>query len=58
MGLKCAFINQPVEVAELRPELAHLIGAPGKRPDIIMRFGHGPSLPYSARRPPAAVIVP
>jgi nitroreductase len=51
LGLKCAFINQPVEVAGLRPELATLVGMPGRRPDIVMRFGYGPTLPYSARRP-------
>lgn len=56
LGLKHAFLNQPVEVAGLRPELAKLIGAPGKRPDIVMRFGHGPSLPYSLRRPVEAVL--
>lgn len=51
LGLKQAFVNQPVEVARLRPELAALVGAPGRRPDIVMRFGYGPTLPYSARRP-------
>jgi nitroreductase len=56
LGLKHAFINQPVEVASLRPELAALIGLPGRRPDIVMRFGYGPSLPYSARRPVEAVL--
>jgi nitroreductase len=52
IGLKTAFINQPVEVAELRPELAALAGLPGRRPDVIMRFGHGPALPFSPRRAP------
>ena len=51
LGLKCAFINQPVEVSALRPELASLISVPGRRPDLVMRFGYGPSLPYSAWRP-------
>ena len=51
LDLKCAFINQPVEVASLRPELASLIGAPSRRPDLVIRFGYGPLLPYSARRP-------
>ena len=57
LGLKHAFINQPVEVAQFRPELAALIGAPSQRPDILMRFGYGVALPYSARRPVEAVIV-
>lgn len=56
LGLKCAFINQPVEVPQLRPELAALIGMPGRRPDLVMRFGYGPTLPWSPRRPVAAVI--
>jgi hypothetical protein len=57
LGLKHAFINQPVEVARLRPELAALVGMPGRRPDIVMRFGHGPLLAYSPRRPVEAVII-
>jgi nitroreductase len=56
LGLKHAFVNQPVEVANLRPELAALVGMPGRRPDIVMRFGYGPTLPYSARRPVEAVL--
>ena len=56
LGVKHAFINQPVEAARLRPELAALVGLPGRRPDIVMRFGYGPTLPWSSRRPVAAVI--
>jgi nitroreductase len=56
LGLKHAFVNQPVEVANLRPELAALVGMPGRRPDIVMRFGSGPALPFSARRPVEAVL--
>jgi hypothetical protein len=41
LGLKHAFLNQPVEVANYRAELAALIGMPGQRPDLVMRFGHG-----------------
>jgi hypothetical protein len=56
LGLKCAFINQPVEVASLRPDLASLVGLPGRRPDIVMRFGYGAALPYSARKSVQAVL--
>lgn len=56
LGLKHAFINQPVEVIGLRPALAGLVGLSGRRPDIVMRFGYGPLLPYSPRRPVAAVM--
>lgn len=57
LGLKHAFINQPVEVAGLRPELATLVGLRGRRPDLVMRFGYGAALPFSARRPAESVIL-
>ena len=50
LGLKLAFVNQPVEVAALRPELARVIGT-SRRPDLVLRFGYGPALPYAPRRP-------
>jgi nitroreductase len=56
MGMRHAFINQPIEVPNLRPELASLVGMPGRRPDIVMRFGYGPAMPFSARRPVEAVL--
>ncbi len=56
LGLKHAFINQPVEVPALRPELAALIGMPKQRPDLVMRFGYGPLLPYAPRRPAREVM--
>ena len=56
LGLKVAFVNQPVEVARFRPELAALVGMRGRRPDLVMRFGYGPTLPFSALRPVQAVL--
>ena len=57
LGLKYAFINQPVEVPELRNELSFYLGLGGQRPDIVVRFGHGPELPKSLRRPPEQLIL-
>jgi Nitroreductase family len=57
LGLKHAFLNQPVEVAALRPDLSALLGMPGRRPDLVMRFGRGAAMPYSARRPVDVVMV-
>ncbi len=57
MGLKHAFLNQSVEVASLRSDLASLIGMPGRRPDLVMRFGRGAALPFSARRPVGEVMI-
>jgi hypothetical protein len=57
LGMKYAFINQPVEVPELRNELSSYLGLGGWRPDIVVRFGNGPELPKSLRRPPEQVIL-
>ena len=57
-GIRAAFVNQPVEVPALRPELASLAGEPGLRPDLLIRFGRGPLLPPAPRRPLAAVLLP
>jgi len=56
LGIKHAFVNQPIEVASFRPELAALIGVPGRRPDLVMRFGYGAALPFSVRRPVEAIL--
>lgn len=51
LGLKVAFINQPVEVQELRREFSTFLGLGNRRADLIVRFGVGPELPRSLRRP-------
>lgn len=56
LGLKYAFINQPVEVAAVRSQFASFLDLGGRRPDIIMRFGTGPALPNSLRRAPEQVM--
>lgn len=56
LGLKTAFLNQPVEVAALRPELAALLGEPGRRPDLVLRVGRGPVAPRMLRRPVEAMV--
>ena len=57
LDIRHAHLNQPIEVAALRPELATLLGLPGQRPDLVLRFGRGAKLPRSKRRPVEAVIV-
>lgn len=56
LGIKHAFLNQPVEVAAFRPQLADLLGIGTKRPDLVVRFGYGPDMPMSMRRPIADVM--
>ena len=57
LGIRNAFLNQPVEVATLRPPFAAAVGLSGQRPDLVVRFGRGPVLPRSLRRPVEAVLV-
>ena len=51
LGLKLAFINQPVEVPDVRRQFATFLGIGDRLPDLVMRFGTGPDLPKSLRRP-------
>ncbi|HEY0887939.1 MAG TPA: nitroreductase family protein [Ramlibacter sp.] len=56
MGVRTAHLNQPVEVPALRSELADWLGIPGWRPHLVIRFGRGPAMPRSLRRPVDAVL--
>jgi hypothetical protein len=57
MGVRTAHLNQPIEVATLRPQFASFLGLGARRPDLVLRFGRGPTLPASLRRPLSAVLV-
>ncbi len=57
LGIRNGFLNQPVEVPSLRSPFAAAIDLAGQRPDLVVRFGRGPSLPPSLRRPVQAVLV-
>ena len=57
LGVRNAFLNQPVEVAQVRPPFASALGLGDQRPDLVVRFGRGPALPRSLRRPVASVLM-
>jgi hypothetical protein len=57
LGIRNAFVNQPVEVSALRPQFASALGIGTRRPDLVVRFGRGPKMPSSLRRPVQAVLV-
>jgi hypothetical protein len=57
LHLRHAFINQPIEVPAVRGQLASYLGIEGRRPDLMMRFGYGPELPKSLRRPVEHLIL-
>jgi hypothetical protein len=56
LGIRNAMLNQPVEVSALRPQFATFLGVGGHRPDLVVRFGRGPRMPPSLRRPVDAVL--
>jgi hypothetical protein len=55
--IRTAFLNQPLEVASLRPPFAAALGMTGERPDLVVRFGRGAEMPRSLRREVGAVVV-
>lgn len=57
LGVRHAFLNQPVEEAALRPEFAEALKLGAGRPDLVVRFGRGPEMPRSPRRPVESVLV-
>ena len=56
LGIRNALVNQPVEVPSVRPKFATAVGLSDLRPDLIVRFGRGPAMPSSLRRPVQAVL--
>jgi hypothetical protein len=57
LGIRNALLNQPVEVQAVRPQFAAAFGLSGQRPDLVVRFGRGPAMPSSLRRPVQTVLV-
>ncbi|MEO8443901.1 MAG: Tat pathway signal protein [Gammaproteobacteria bacterium] len=56
LGIRNAFLNQPVEVPALRRQFAAHLQTADRRPDLLVRFGRGPLMPRSLRRPVPEVI--
>jgi hypothetical protein len=52
-GVSAGFLNQPVQVADLRPRLAAAVGRPDGYPLVMLRLGDSPRSPRrrSGRRP-------
>ena len=53
-GFSAAYLNQPIEVPDLRARLASDL-ATARYPQLILRIGRGPAIPPSPRRPLADV---
>jgi hypothetical protein len=57
LGLRTAFINQPVEVPDLRSQFTAFLGLGSRRPDLVVRIGRGPEMPRTLRRPVRDVVI-
>jgi hypothetical protein len=54
-GVSASFLNQPIELPELRIKLSQLLGRKG-RPQIMLRMGYGPTIRPTPRRMPTEVL--
>jgi hypothetical protein len=52
-----SFLNQPIEVEELRPKLRDLLDRPTGFPQILMRMGYGQEIKPTPRRTIDEVVV-
>jgi len=57
LGIKSAFLNQPIEVAELRSQFQSALGLGQSAPQLLVRFGYAAALPRSLRRPVEQVLM-
>jgi nitroreductase len=56
-GVQASYLNQPVQVAALRPKLQQITGRPGNA-QLLLRIGTAPrTVPAAPRRPPADILV-
>jgi hypothetical protein len=57
LGIKSAFLNQPIEVAALRSQFQGAMGLGPALPQLLVRFGHAAAMPPSLRRPVEQVLI-
>ncbi|HEY7036132.1 MAG TPA: nitroreductase family protein, partial [Thermomicrobiales bacterium] len=55
-GVDAAYLNQPIQVAALRPRLAEVTGATGI-PQVMLRLGYGPEVDPAPRRAVSDVLI-
>jgi hypothetical protein len=55
-GVSASFLNQPLEVEELRPNVAAAAGV-GGYPQVLLRLGYGDPVPPTPRRKPRDLLI-
>ncbi len=56
LGIKTAFINQPLEVPALRSQFQGYLNLGTAQPQLLLRFGYAAPMPRSLRRPVEQVL--
>jgi hypothetical protein len=57
LNIQSAFLNQPIEVPEIRGQFRSAFGLGNTLPQLLVRFGYAEPLPQSLRRPVDDVII-
>lgn len=57
LGIKSAFLNQPIEVSQLRSQFQSATGLGASLPQLLVRLGYADPMPRSLRRPVDAVLI-
>jgi len=54
--LHASYLNQPIEVPELRPRVAELLDT-DEHPQLVLRMGYGPQVDATPRRPVQEMLI-
>ena len=57
LNIKSAFLNQPIEVADVRGQFQSALGLGALLPQLLVRFGYAAAMTRSLRRPVEQVIM-
>lgn len=58
LNIKSAFLNQPVEVTDVREQFKSALGLGAAWPQLLLRYGYAAVMPRSLRRPIDQVLLP
>jgi len=50
LNIKSAFLNQPIEVADVRGQFQSAMGLGASLPQLLLRYGYADAMPRSLRR--------
>jgi hypothetical protein len=57
LNIQSAFLNQPIEMKEVRGQFQQALGLGNSMPQLLVRFGYADPLPQSLRRPVDQVLI-